>query len=207
MTPEKPRLRRAVLHPHLVMTQEELEELENSSTSTSGVVKLEDLVKHESDGVTVSKTNAAFVEETLKSLNAGSRDQGDGGEGGDECPLCLDMMETPVLIPPCMHKWCVNGLVWIRVTDRGLDHSCKDCVVNFLEMCQEQGRDGVCPICSSGPVKEGDLLEVVLKKESGAREEESTPKVVIRKNDFVSSTKIDALIRNLRESSGPFSTL
>jgi DNA repair protein RAD5 len=84
------------------MTQEELEELENSSTSVSGTIKLEDLVKHESDGVTVSKTNAAFVEETLKSLNAGS------GNQGDECPLCLDMMETPVLIPPCMHKWCAN---------------------------------------------------------------------------------------------------
>ena len=106
VTPEKPRLRRAVLHPHLVMTQEELEELENSWTSTSAAVKLEDLVKHESDGVTVSKTNAAFVEETLKSLNAGSGDQGEG----DECPLCLDMMETPVLIPPCMHKWCANRL-------------------------------------------------------------------------------------------------
>jgi DNA repair protein RAD5 len=76
--------------------------------------------------------------------------------------------------------------------------------VNFLETCQEQGKDGVCPICSSGPVKEGDLLEVVLKKESDAGEGKSKPKVVIRKNDFVSSTKIDALIRNLRKSSDPF---
>ena len=208
MTPDETRLRRAVLHPHLVMTQEEPEELLNSPTTPSGVVKLEDLVEHESDGVIVSKTNAAFVEETLKSLNAGSGDQGDGGEGGAECPLCLDMIETPVLIPPCMHKWCANGLtMWIRVTDRGRAHSCKDCVVNFLETCQEQGRDGVCPICSSGPVKEGDLLEVTLKKDSGATEEEGTSKVVIRKNDFVSSTKIDALIRNLRESFDPFPTL
>jgi len=78
--------------------------------------------------------------------------------------------------------------------------------VNFLETCQEQGKNGVCPICSSGPVKEGDLLEVIVKKESDVGEEESTPKVVIRKNDFVSSTKIDALIRNLRESSDPFPT-
>ena len=75
--------------------------------------------------------------------------------------------------------------------------------MNFLETCQEQERDGVCPICSSGPVKEGDLLEVILKKESDVTEE-SPPKVVIRKNDFVSSTKVDALIRNLRESSNPF---
>lgn len=99
------------------MTQEELEELENSSTSASGTVKLEDLVKRESDGAAVSNTNAAFVEETLKSLNAESGTQGDGGEGRDECPLCLDMMEAPVLIPPCMHKWCVNGLVRV-----GLEH-------------------------------------------------------------------------------------
>lgn len=174
------RLRRAVLHPHLVMTQEELEELETSSTSADGAVKLEDLIKHESDGTTTSRTNAAFVEETLRSLNAGSGTQGDEAEARDECPLCLDIMETPVLVPPCMHKCC------------------KDCVVNFLETCEEQGRDGVCPICSSGPVKEGDLLEVVVKTESGVGEEEHKPKVVIRKNDFVSSTKIDALLRNLR---------
>jgi len=204
MTLEKPRLRRAVLHPRLVMTQEELGELEDLSTSTSGAVKIEDLVKHESDGATVSETNTAFVEETLRSLNAGLGNQ---GEGGDECPLCLDMMETPVLIPPCMHKWYANGpTVWVRVIDRGRAHSCKDCVVNFLETCQEQGKDGVCPICSSGPVKEGDLLEVILKKESDATEEESISKVVIRKNDFVSSTKIDALIKNLRESSNQFPT-
>jgi DNA repair protein RAD5 len=184
------------------MTQEELKELENLSDSSSGAVKLEDLVKHESEGATVSKTNAAFVEETLRSLNGGSGTQGNGGEGGEECPLCLDMMETPVLIPPCMHKWCVNGLVHLISVRFWKAHlawarSCKDCVVNFLETCAEQGKDGMCPICSSGPVKEGDLLEVILRSESG---EENKPKVEIRKNDFVSSTKIDALLRNLRES-------
>jgi len=97
------------------MTQEELEELENSLISDDGAIKLEDLVKHESDGIIVSKTNTVFAEETLKSLHAGSGTQGDEGEARDECPLCLDMMETPVLIPPCMHKWCVNGLVLINL--------------------------------------------------------------------------------------------
>lgn len=76
--------------------------------------------------------------------------------------------------------------------------------MSFLESCQEQGKDGVCPICSSGPVKEGDLLEIVIKKEGDIGEEGSTSKVVIRKNNFVSSTKIDALIRNLRKFPGLF---
>jgi hypothetical protein len=49
-------------------------------------------------------------------------------------------------------------------------------------------------------VKEGDLLEV-MKKESDTREEGSKPEVIIRRNDFVSSTKIEALLRNLREFS------
>lgn len=182
------------------MTQEELEEFETSSTSADGAVKLEDLVKHESDSATTSKTNAAFVEETLRSLNARSGTQGDEGEARDECPLCLDMIETPVLIPPCMHKWCVNEPVRVISGDSlARTCSCKDCVVTFLETCEEQGRDGVCPICSSCPVKEGDLLEVVVKTESGVGKEEHKPKVVIRKNDFVSSTKIEALLRNLRE--------
>jgi DNA repair protein RAD5 len=77
--------------------------------------------------------------------------------------------------------------------------------VSFLETCEEQGKDGVCPICSSGPVKEGDLLEVIVK-ESDTGEDEGRPKVVFRKNDFISSTKIDALVRNLREFFDPFGT-
>lgn len=75
--------------------------------------------------------------------------------------------------------------------------------MNFLETCEEQGKEGVCPICSSGPVKEGDLLEVVTK-ESEAGDDENKPKVMVRKNDFVSSTKIEALLRNLREIFDPF---
>jgi hypothetical protein len=104
------------------MTQEELEEFELSSTSTSGVVKLEDLVKRKADGATASKTNAAFLEETLKSLNPGAGIRGDEGEVRDECPLCLDIMEAPVLIPPCMHKWYaqrIRSFEFERVT--GLD--------------------------------------------------------------------------------------
>lgn len=88
------------------MTAEELEELGDISNSTSREVKLEDLVKHETEGVT--KANAPFVEETLRSLNSGSMNQGDEGEGREECPLCLDIIEIHVLIPPCMHKWCVH---------------------------------------------------------------------------------------------------
>lgn len=99
------------------MTQEELEELETSSTSFSGAVKLEDLVRHETEGVTVPKINAAFVEETLKSLNTGIRIQEDDGEERDECPLCLDMMEIPALIPPCMHRWYVNRFVRVKLWD------------------------------------------------------------------------------------------
>lgn len=97
------------------MTQEELEELEDSSTSNNGMVKLEDLVKRESDWDMVSKSNTAFAEETLKSLHAEPGSQGDGGETRDECPLCLDIMETPVLIPPCMHKWCADGLILVNL--------------------------------------------------------------------------------------------
>lgn len=97
------------------MTQEELEELEASSTSTSGVIKLQDLVKHESGRAAVSKTNAVFVEETLKFLDAGTGIQGGEGEGRSECPLCLDMMEAPVLIPPCMHQWYINGFVLVKL--------------------------------------------------------------------------------------------
>ena len=28
-------------------------------------------------------------------------------ESSEECPICLDVMQSPMIIPVCMHKWCV----------------------------------------------------------------------------------------------------
>ena len=52
--------------------------------------------EEESSG-TLAKGNV-FAEGVLSDL----------GEVSDsECPICLDVSEAPVMIPGCMHQWCV----------------------------------------------------------------------------------------------------
>ncbi|KAI6031365.1 SNF2 family N-terminal domain-containing protein [Pisolithus microcarpus] len=103
-----------------------------------------------------------------------------------ECPICLDVVETPLIIPRCMHQCC------------------RDCIVGHLTACSERGEEGRCPTCSQGPVKEIELMEVVRSK--NVLEEQSPffdsnkiqAAISLRRNDFRSSTKLDALLQNLR---------
>lgn len=80
--------------------------------------------------------------------------------------------------------------------------------------CTERNEEGRCPSCSRGPIKENELIEVLNPKTEGETNSESltlgddkdavpvtVPSVEFRRNDFRSSTKLDALIQNLRESS------
>ncbi|KAK7686707.1 hypothetical protein QCA50_010307 [Cerrena zonata] len=89
----------------------------------------------------------------------------------------MDVMDSPMVIPQCMHQCC------------------KDCIVAFLERCLEKGEGGRCPTCSTSPVKESDLLEVIRTK---SEDDSSDATLTLRRNDFRSSTKLDALLQHLR---------
>ncbi|TCD62159.1 DNA helicase rad5 [Steccherinum ochraceum] len=163
------KLRRAVLHPNLVLQSE----ITGDKSLGGEVVDVETLIKNFTQEAGPSST---FAEDAIQNL---------GQEDNAECPICMDVMETAMVIPGCMHKCC------------------KDCIVAFLENCEEKGEPGRCPTCSHSPVKEADLLEVV--RTPGGTEgtgsqpsKQLEPTVTLRKNDFRSSTKLDALIQHLR---------
>ncbi|OBZ79900.1 DNA repair protein RAD5 [Grifola frondosa] len=170
------RLRRAVLHPNLVLSSH----TEASGGKPSGSsVDVKELIKRFENGENTAEDNKVYAEGVLANL---------GQEDDAECPICFDVMDAPVIIPNCMHQCC------------------KDCIVAFIDNCQEKGEDGKCPTCSRGPVKECDLLEVVRARQNdnenmGASAESAdipTPTYTLRRNDFRSSTKLDALVQNLR---------
>jgi DNA repair protein RAD5 len=89
--------------------------------------------------------------------------------------------------------------------------SCKDCIIAYITACIERSEEGRCPSCSRGPIKENELIEVLRPKTedeiqttpllSGDDKPVTAPGVELRRNDFRSSTKLDALIQNLCESS------
>ncbi|KAG6336243.1 hypothetical protein ID866_2862 [Astraeus odoratus] len=171
------RLRRAVLHPDLVVSRDDLE---NESLEQKGnAIDVGALMAEASKGsASENISKNTFAESVLANL---------ANAAEVECPICLDVMETPLIIPTCLHQCC------------------RDCIIGHMAACTERGEEGRCPTCLRGPVKENELIEVVRPR--GLQEEGSSltfgidntrAEVVLRRNDFRSSTKLDALLHNLR---------
>ncbi|KAK0208680.1 RAD5-like protein [Desarmillaria ectypa] len=163
------RLRRAVLHPSLVLSPEEDRAL---SPSGDGFIEIKDILGafQENEGGSASGSNV-FAQNALANL----------GEDAPECPICMDAMDKPMLIPECMHQCC------------------KDCINMFVATCEEKGQEPGCPTCSRCPIKINELIEVVKPQNStvsGLAAKQGT-EVILRKNNFQSSTKLDALLQNL----------
>ncbi|CAE6477250.1 unnamed protein product [Rhizoctonia solani] len=106
-----------------------------------------------------------------------------------ECSICFESIKSPVTIKECGHV------------------GCQRCFINFLDMCQEKGSSMICPVCrtpidgkpsfivvDSHPVK-----EEFVEKETDHDQALSCQKNTMNKEGFRSSTKVDALLRNLNE--------
>jgi len=139
---------------------------------------------------------SAFAESFLEKLSS---------EEVAECPICFGEIENAMLIPECMHQLYVH-----RVDLRDLlgltCFSCKECILGHIGICEERGQVPTCPSCATGQLQASKLIEVMRAK-AGASSSSQSPKqsVVLRRNDFQSSTKIDALLQNLRECSSLWS--
>ncbi|KAJ7640954.1 DNA repair protein RAD5 [Roridomyces roridus] len=163
------RLRRAVLHPHLVLSADD----ERTLPDSDGSLNVNEMIERfaNDDDEEGSSNGNVFAQKALENL--------DLDEADSECPICTDVMASPMLVPECMHRFC------------------KDCLVSHIGNCEEKGVEAFCPNCSRGPIKESDLIEVFQPPPTSSQEPK--PTVVLRKNDFRSSTKLDALVRNLRQ--------
>ncbi|KAF9469748.1 DNA repair protein RAD5 [Collybia nuda] len=166
------RLRRAVLHPSLVLTPDDERIL---SSKNDGVVDISDVLRQFAIDNAQDGYKNKFAEDVLANL---------ADAGVSECPICLDAMEVPMIIPGCMHQCC------------------KDCILAHLSSCEDRGEQPRCPTCSCGPIKQRDLLEVVRRKNGPhvlSSSQELQPNITLRRNDFHSSTKLEALVRDLRQ--------
>ncbi|KAG8904180.1 DNA helicase rad5 [Tulasnella sp. 403] len=172
------RLRQAVLHPSLVQSRstssdKERGVVENPMVENS-LLDVEDMIaqfRTAKDGANTASEPVSYPIEVLKHL--GSLDR-------QECSLCLDTVQEPVIIPECHHV------------------GCKECIVDLLEDQEAKGVGGSCPVCRRQPVMVSSLIEVRIGKPMPDQMALSTSIVTLRTNDFVSSTKLDALVKHLR---------
>ncbi|KAK2461535.1 hypothetical protein APHAL10511_005998 [Amanita phalloides] len=159
------RLRRAVLHPSLVLSTRD----GNAVKTNNGVISVEDLVKRFANGKQLDEVAPnVFVEKVLSDL---------ANDDCTECPICLDAMQVAVILPGCLHQCC------------------KDCIVAFIANCEEKGEQTRCPTCSHGPLKAEELIEVT-RPDTDQKSDSS--EIILRQNNFKSSTKLDALVHDLK---------
>lgn len=101
------KLRRAVLHPSLVFNAER--EGSVGLPSEEGAVDINKMIKQFAENEGPGDANDTYMQEVLSNLNASD---------AEECPICLDVMETPMIIPICMHKWsgvCTHNNLLSRI--------------------------------------------------------------------------------------------
>ncbi|WFC98467.1 DNA helicase rad5 [Malassezia yamatoensis] len=165
------RLRQAVCHPLLVVHADKKsllpdslkEEEMDESQYNQHLQKL--IVQFQSEQ---SNGNAQYALQVLGEL-VGSNSV---AEEGEECPFCMEMKMSKCFFPLCMH------------------HGCRDCLVQYLQGCEDREEEPHCPVCRRGPVRVEDLVESVRKP----KEQDTKPAYVPR-----SSTKLDALMTQLKQ--------
>ncbi|KAF9956368.1 DNA helicase rad5 [Modicella reniformis] len=196
------RLRQVCDHPLLVVGKAKpTDSSEGTLASKDGPILLEELMaKFSGDSDQTEPTFGASVMQNLMSTSETS-----------ECPVCFEDMADGVLMP-CMHAVC------------------RSCVLDYLQLRDNKGEKGECPICRQGPITEADLIEystmnVTEQKIPGTDAEctnvvggnvlgfERTKSedvdgkhgdrlVQVRRNNFKSSAKLDALMRHLNHVRG-----
>ncbi|KAI1315874.1 DNA helicase rad5 [Mortierella claussenii] len=196
------RMRQVCDHPMLVLGGSRSKAVDSSELSEGalelkdGPIQLEELMKKfsSSDGDQGEQTFGASVLQNLMS-NTGEI---------PECPICYEEMADGVFMP-CMHT------------------ACRSCLLEYLQHLDNKGEQGECPVCRTGPVTEDVLIEYstsrttettskdlgkersefvvgnVLKVEGDeASSDGNDGRVIqIRRNNFKSSAKLDALMRHL----------
>ena len=88
-----PSLRRAVLHPDLVVDPQDQV---NEPPPSLKCIEIDSLIHDVGERQTSDASNTSFAKNVLANLATPE---------ADECPICLDVMETVVIIPQCLHRW------------------------------------------------------------------------------------------------------
>jgi len=168
------RLRQAVCHPLLVLSSGRSDEpVDESAAEASGELDEEAYQAHLRELVCRFQAGGkdSYALGVLDGLiNAESAaDHVDG----EECPFCMEIKNSRCFLPLCMH------------------HGCRECLVQYLQACEDRGDEPHCPVCRRGPVHVEDLVESVRPaKEAPAPSVHDVPPVR-------GSTKLDALMSQM----------
>ncbi|TPX50989.1 hypothetical protein SeMB42_g01602 [Synchytrium endobioticum] len=108
--------------------------------TTLETIGMEDLVNQYCQG---DGASAEYIDSVMKTLQ-------EANSSDSECAICLDSIVAATIVPSCGHT------------------SCRDCLMDFLERCEAQGKPTECPVCRN-PCSEKDLLSVMRRPSKGGK--------------------------------------
>lgn len=206
------RLRQAVLHPSLVLKRLSENIAAAGKAGPQGAVE----VQAQRDAKALQRLLLAYNQGTLsetmdeKAIDGifGSQavDAADDEEsfatqtkdgGTDEsgmmlpCIVCMDTLESPVMLPDCQHV------------------GCKPCLLAHFIDCDERAVERRCPTCSSGPLTEDEILQIekgvskggkMIVVKASTKSKKDKRQTSLRQS---SSSSAASTSRTTRQASGP----
>ncbi|KAJ7606862.1 SNF2 family N-terminal domain-containing protein [Roridomyces roridus] len=142
------RLQRAVLHLHLVLSADD----ERTVPDSGGSMDVNEMIERfANDDVEEGSSNGnVFAQKALENLDLDKADS--------ECPICTDVMASPMLVPECMHRFCKDCLNDFRSSTK------LDVLVRNLRQLREQDPCFRVVVFSQF-TSFLDLIQIVLKRE------------------------------------------
>ena len=84
-----------MLHPNLVLSSTNEQSLASQGDET---IDVNELIKRFANDEQSGEGSAnVFAQNALQNLEV--------DEADPECPVCMDVMQSPMIIPECMHRW------------------------------------------------------------------------------------------------------
>ncbi|OZJ06532.1 hypothetical protein BZG36_00582 [Bifiguratus adelaidae] len=171
------RLRQVCDHPYLVLGHKT--KTNEEAVMKDGPVDIQELLAKFAGEGREDSYGANVLKRLLQDESGSGAEQKEDDLSTRECAICFENVDSAVLMP-CMHI------------------ACRACVVDYLQKKEDQGEQGECPICRHGPITEANLIEVVRPNGQAGGDKDSTSATSrLRRNVFKSSTKLDALIKEL----------
>ncbi|MBW0503487.1 hypothetical protein O181_043202 [Austropuccinia psidii MF-1] len=218
------RLRQTVLHPKLVLEKIKLKSLKKVEGSQDDVDLLRQMMKTYA-GDSTEESFAATQMRALEKEIMGENKMDNAEEL--ECILCLDVMDSRVYLP-CMHAFCRNCIMSYIERKVGQTIACPSCEAPFqeasiVELVMNRSKKFQASSAPGSPVpsephdekppftdppsKNASVMDSLeqgnkIQKSNTLSRVEKTDisnRGYLKRNDFISSTKLEALIKHLTE--------
>ncbi|KAG5513816.1 hypothetical protein PMAC_000854 [Pneumocystis sp. 'macacae'] len=183
------RLRQSCCHPSLIKHSAKNDIFDilfhkedvDDSTDINNDIELKELVESFNNRIIKEQNTNAYTAYAIKNILE---------KTSNECPICSTYPIVEEAVTPCWHiacKPCIEQYIKVRFFLKLL-------FTNTFKFQESHGEKPLCHICRS-PIDKRNIYYIIRKENIDASN--NNYQIILRKSTFISSSKIDALIKHL----------